>query len=142
LNGFLLYCRSLSAFFSWPTFFTVSDTIALHGGYTPDKDGTFGLGQGAPRGVPLYRTTPYVFRDTEHAANLFALKELGNIYSRLMNPTTHVLESRYAQLEGGHPLSGLATASGTNAIFYAILNLAQNGDNIVSASKLYGGTYT
>lgn len=76
------------------------DTIALHGGYTPDKEGTFGLGQGAPRGVPLYRTTPFVFRDTEHAANLFALRELGNIYSRLMNPTTHILESRYALLEG------------------------------------------
>ena len=118
------------------------DTIALHGGYTPDKQATYGLGQGAPRGVPLYRTTPFVFRDTEHAANLFALKELGNIYSRLMNPTTHVLESRYALLEGGHPLSGLATASGTNAIFYAIINLAQQGDNIVSANKLYGGTYT
>ena len=99
-------------------------------------------GQGAPRGVPVYRTTPFVFRDTEHAANLFALKELGNIYSRLMNPTTHVLESRYAQLEGGHALAGLAMASGTNAIFYAILNLAQQGDNIVSASALYGGTYT
>lgn len=99
-------------------------------------------GQGAPRGVPLYRTTPFVFRDTEHAANLFALTELGNIYSRLMNPTNHVLESRYAQLEGGHPLSGLAVASGTNAIFYAIINLAQQGDNIVSSSALYGGTYT
>lgn len=92
--------------------------------------------------MPLYRTTPYVFKNTEHAANLFALKELGNIYTRLMNPTTHVLESRYAQLEGGHPLSGLATASGTNAIFTAILNLAQQGDNIVSSSALYGGTYT
>lgn len=102
----------------------------------------YDTGQGAPRGVPLYRSTPFVFKNTEHAANLFALKELGNIYSRLMNPTTHILESRYAQLEGGHPLSGLAVASGTNAIFYAILNLAQQGDNIVSSSALYGGTYT
>lgn len=109
---------------------SVSNTLSKH------------TGQGAPRGVPLYRTTPFVFRDTEHAANLFALKELGNIYSRLTNPTTHILESRYAQLEGGHPLSGLAVASGTNAIFYAIINLAQQGDNIVSASSLYGGTYT
>jgi O-acetylhomoserine (thiol)-lyase len=106
------------------------DTIALHGGYDPDPSVTYGLGQGAPRGVPLYRSTPFVFRDTEHAANLFALKELGNIYSR------------YAQLEGGHPLSGLAVASGTNAIFYALANLASKGDNIVSSSKLYGGTYT
>eukprot|EP00545_Synedropsis_sp_CCMP1620_P005288 CAMPEP_0119030580 /NCGR_PEP_ID=MMETSP1176-20130426/41100_1 /TAXON_ID=265551 /ORGANISM="Synedropsis recta cf, Strain CCMP1620" /LENGTH=443 /DNA_ID=CAMNT_0006986951 /DNA_START=1462 /DNA_END=2793 /DNA_ORIENTATION=+ len=118
------------------------DTIALHGGYTPDTEVTYGIGQGAPRGVPLYRTAPFVFKDTEHAADLFALKELGNLYSRLTNPTTHVLESRYAQLEGGHPLSGLATASGTNAIFYSIINLAQQGDNIVSASALYGGTYT
>ena len=82
------------------------------------------------------------FKNTEHAANLFALKELGNIYSRLMNPTTHVLESRVAQLEGGHPLSAVAVASGTSAVFYAIINLAQAGDNIVASSKLYGGTYT
>lgn len=118
------------------------DTISLHGGYTPDKSTAYGLGHGAPRGVPLYRTTPFVFKDTEHAANLFALKELGNIYSRLMNPTNHVLEVRYSQLEGAHDLAGLATASGTNAIFYSILNLAESGDNIVSSSQLYGGTYT
>ncbi|GFH47107.1 o-acetylhomoserine [Chaetoceros tenuissimus] len=118
------------------------DTIALHGGYTPDTSTKYGIGYGAPRGVPLYRTTPFCFQNTEHAANLFSLKELGNIYSRLMNPTTHVLESRYAQLEGGHPLSGLAVASGTSAIFYAIINLAQHGDNIVSSNQLYGGTYT
>jgi O-acetylhomoserine (thiol)-lyase len=118
------------------------DTIALHGGYDPDPSVKCGLGYGAPRGVPLYRSTPFVFRDTEHAANLFALKELGNIYSRITNPTNHILESRYAQLEGGHPLSGLAVASGTNAIFYALANLASKGDNIVSSSKLYGGTYT
>lgn len=118
------------------------DTIALHGGYTPDTEPVYGLGQGAPRGVPLYRTTPFVFRDTDHAAKLFSLQELGNIYSRLMNPTTHVLESRYAQLEGGHPLSGLAVASGTSAVFYSIINLAKAGDNIVSSRALYGGTYT
>lgn len=118
------------------------DTIALHGGYEPDPTVPLGMGQGAPRGIPVYRTTPYVFKNTEHAANLFALKELGNIYSRMMNPTTFVLESRYAMLEGGHPLSGLATSSGTNAIFTAVVNLASKGDNIVSASALYGGTYT
>ncbi|KAG7345595.1 O-acetylhomoserine/O-acetylserine sulfhydrylase [Nitzschia inconspicua] len=118
------------------------DTIALHGGYKPDTDAVFGLGHGAPRGIPVYRTTPFVFRSSEHAANLFALKELGNIYSRLMNPTNHVLESRYAQLEGAHELAGLAVASGTNAIFYAIITLAEAGDNIVSSRQLYGGTYT
>jgi O-acetylhomoserine (thiol)-lyase len=118
------------------------DTIALHGGYDPDPSQVYGLGQGAPTGVPVYRTTPFTFKSTQHAADLFSLKELGNIYSRLTNPTNHVLESRYAQLEGGHPLSGLAVASGTNAIFYAISNLASAGDNIVSSSALYGGTYT
>ena len=118
------------------------DTISLHGGYTPETDKVYGLGHGAPRGVPLYRTTPFVFRDSDHAADLFALKELGNIYSRLMNPTNHVLESRYAQLEGAHELAGLSVASGTNAIFYAIITLAQAGDNIVASSQLYGGTYT
>lgn len=118
------------------------DTISLHGGYKPDTDVSYGMGYGAPRGVPLYRTTPYVFRNSEHAANLFALKELGNIYSRLMNPTNHVLEARYSLLEGGHEMAGLSVASGTNAIFYAIATLAQAGDNIVSSSQLYGGTYT
>eukprot|EP00614_Pseudopedinella_elastica_P003081 CAMPEP_0172587426 /NCGR_PEP_ID=MMETSP1068-20121228/6471_1 /TAXON_ID=35684 /ORGANISM="Pseudopedinella elastica, Strain CCMP716" /LENGTH=453 /DNA_ID=CAMNT_0013382437 /DNA_START=1 /DNA_END=1362 /DNA_ORIENTATION=- len=118
------------------------DTLCLHGAYKPDTSVTYGLGQGAPRGVPLHRTTPYQFVNTQHAADLFSLAKLGNIYSRLMNPTTHVLESRYAQLEGGHPLSGLAVASGTNAIFYAIINVAQAGDNIVSSRALYGGTYT
>ena len=81
------------------------------------------------------------FKNTEHAANLFALKELGNIYTRLNNPTTHVLESRVAQLEGGHPLAAVAVASGTSACFYSIINLAQQA-NIVASSKLYGGTYT
>ena len=113
-----------------------------HGGYTPDTNASYGLGCGAPRGVPVYRTTPFVFKDTEHAANLFALKELGNIYSRLMNPTNHVLESRLAQLEGAHELAGLSVASGTNAIFYAVMTLAEAGDNIVASSQLYGGTFT
>ena len=118
------------------------DTIALHGGYSPDKETAYGIGHGAPRGVPLYRTTPFVFKSSDHAADLFALKELGNIYSRLMNPTNHVLESRYAQLEGAHEMAGLSVASGTNAIFYAILTLAEAGDNIVASRQLYGGTYT
>lgn len=118
------------------------DTIALHGGYKPDTDTVYGVGYGAPRGVPLHRTTPYVFRSSEHAANLFALGELGNIYSRLGNPTNHVLEARYAQLEGAHEMAGLSVASGTNAIFTAIITLAQAGDNIVASSQLYGGTYT
>ncbi|CAB9501049.1 Homocysteine synthase [Seminavis robusta] len=118
------------------------DTIALHGGYTPDTSASYGVGFGAPRGVPLHRTTPFVFQSSEHAAKLFALEELGNIYSRINNPTNHVLEARYAQLEGAHEMAGMAVASGTNAIFYGILTLAQNGDNIVSSSQLYGGTYT
>lgn len=90
--------------------------------------------------VPVYRTASYVFDSTEHAANLFALKELGNIYSRIMNPTQDVLEQRVAALEGG--AAGLAVSSGTSAIFYAIITLAQAGDNIVSARNLYGGSYT
>ena len=90
--------------------------------------------------VPVYRTASYVFDSSEHAANLFALKELGNIYSRIMNPTQDVLEQRVAALEGG--AAGLAVSSGTSAIFYAIITLAQAGDNIVSARNLYGGSYT
>ncbi|MCB1120131.1 MAG: O-acetylhomoserine aminocarboxypropyltransferase/cysteine synthase, partial [Verrucomicrobiae bacterium] len=92
------------------------------------------------RAVPVYRTSSYVFKNTEHAANLFALKELGNIYTRIMNPTQDVLEQRVAQLEGG--AAALALASGTSGIFYSIINLAQAGDNIVSANDLYGGSYT
>lgn len=109
------------------------ETQCLHAGYKPDST-TFSCA------VPVYRTASYVFRNTEHAANLFALKELGNIYTRLMNPTHDVLEQRVAALEGG--AAGLAVASGTSAIFYSIINLAQAGDNIVSARNLYGGTYT
>ncbi|MEJ6601429.1 MAG: O-acetylhomoserine aminocarboxypropyltransferase/cysteine synthase family protein [Verrucomicrobiia bacterium] len=107
-------------------------TKSLHAGQTPDP--TTGS-----RAVPLYQTTSYVFRDTEHAANLFGLKELGNIYTRIMNPTTDVLEQRMAALEGGS--GALAHASGQAAITDAILNVAGSGDHIVSVSQLYGGTY-
>ena len=92
------------------------------------------------RGVPIYRTSSYVFKNTEHAANLFALKELGNIYTRIMNPTQDVLEQRVAALEGG--AAALALSSGTSAVYYAIINICGAGDEIVSASNLYGGTYT
>jgi O-acetylhomoserine (thiol)-lyase len=108
------------------------ETLALHAGQVPDAT--------LSRGAPIYRTSSYVFKNTEHAANLFALKELGNIYTRLMNPTTDVLEQRITQLEGG--AASVAVASGTSAIFYAIITLAQAGDEIVSANNLYGGTYT
>jgi O-acetylhomoserine (thiol)-lyase len=92
--------------------------------------------------VPVYRTTAYQFRNTEHAANLFALKELGNIYTRIMNPTTDVLEKRVALLEGAPEMGALGVASGTSGVFYSLINLASAGDNIVSARNLYGGTYT
>ena len=108
------------------------ETLALHAGQVPDAT--------LSRGVPVYRTSSYLFKNTEHAANLFALKELGNIYTRLMNPTTDILEQRITQLEGG--AASVALASGTSAIFYAIITLAQAGDEIVSANNLYGGTYT
>jgi len=109
------------------------ETICLHGGHEPDAETN-------ARAVPIYRTSSYVFRDTEHAANLFALKELGNIYTRIMNPTQDVLEKRVAELEGG--AAALALASGTSAIFYAVINLCQSGDEIVAANDLYGGTFT
>ena len=118
-----------------PTMAHKLETIALHGGQIPDPTTN-------ARAVPLYRTSSFVFNSSEHAANLFALKELGNIYTRLGNPTTEVLEKRVALLEGAHPLAGLALASGTSAVFYAIINLARAGDNIISARNLYGGTYT
>ena len=107
-------------------------TQQLHAGQTADP--TTGS-----RAVPLYQTTSYQFRDTEHAANLFALKELGNIYTRLMNPTTDVLEQRIAALEGG--VAGLAASSGHAAQAQAIFTLCNSGDHIVSSSRLYGGTY-
>lgn len=111
------------------------ETLCLHGGTQPDPTTL-------SRAVPVYRTSSYVFKSTKHAANLFALKELGNIYTRLMNPTTEVLEKRVALLEGAPEMGGLGLASGTSAVFYAVINLAQAGDNIVSARNLYGGTYT
>jgi O-acetylhomoserine (thiol)-lyase len=111
------------------------ETISLHGGHAPDSVTN-------SRAVPVYRTSSFVFNSTEHAANLFALKELGNIYTRLMNPTTDVLEKRVALLEGAHEMAGLGLASGTAGVFYSIINLAEAGDNIVSARNLYGGSYT
>ncbi|MGB0153059.1 MAG: O-acetylhomoserine aminocarboxypropyltransferase/cysteine synthase family protein [Verrucomicrobiales bacterium] len=111
------------------------ETLCLHGGHAPDPTTN-------ARAVPVYRSSSFVFDSTEHAANLFALKELGNIYTRLMNPTTDVLEKRVALLEGAHEMGGLGLASGTSAVFYSIINLAQAGDNIISARNLYGGTYT
>lgn len=111
------------------------ETLCLHGGTQPDPTTL-------SRAVPVYRTSSYVFKNTEHAANLFALKELGNIYTRLMNPTTDVLEKRVALLEGAPEMGGLGLASGTSGVFYSVINLAQAGDNIVSARNLYGGTYT
>jgi O-acetylhomoserine (thiol)-lyase len=108
------------------------ETVAIHAGQTIDPT-THALA------VPIYQTVAYGFDDAEHAANLFALKTPGNIYTRLMNPTTSVLEERVAALEGG--VGALATSSGAAAITYAVLNLARAGDNIVSVSTLYGGTY-
>lgn len=109
------------------------DSLLLHGGQEPDA--TTGA-----RAVPIYQTTSYEFQNTEHAADLFALKKAGNIYTRLMNPTTDVLEKRIALMEGG--IGALATASGQAAITLALLNIARAGDEIVSADNLYGGTYT
>jgi O-acetylhomoserine (thiol)-lyase len=108
------------------------ETVTLHGGQQPDP-------ATGSRAVPIYQTTSYVFNSVEHAANLFALKEVGNIYSRIMNPTVDVLEQRLALLEGGS--AALALASGQSAITLAVLNLARAGQNIVSSSYLYGGTY-
>ncbi|RJP29605.1 MAG: O-acetylhomoserine aminocarboxypropyltransferase/cysteine synthase [Candidatus Omnitrophota bacterium] len=110
-----------------------AESILLHGGQEPDP------ATGA-RAVPIYQTTSYQFKSTEHAANLFGLKEFGNIYTRLMNPTTDVLEKRMALLDGG--VGALAVSSGQSAITLALLNIAQAGDEIVSADNLYGGTYT
>lgn len=106
-------------------------TTAIHGGWGSDN---------SARAVPINRTTAYNFRSSEHASNLFALKELGHIYSRIQNPTQDVLEERMAALEGG--LGALAHASGTAAIFNSIINVAKSGDEIVASSELYGGTYT
>ncbi|MFT8314457.1 MAG: homocysteine synthase [Clostridium sp.] len=108
------------------------ETLQVHAGQ--EVDPTTGS-----RAVPIYQTTSYVFKNADHAANLFQLKEPGNVYSRIMNPTTDVFEKRVAELEGG--VAGLATSSGLAAITYAILNVANSGDEIVSVSTLYGGTY-
>ena len=108
------------------------ETLALHGGQEPDPTTN-------ARAVPIYQTTSYVFNDADHAANLFGLKEFGNIYTRLMNPTSDVFEKRIAALEGG--AGALAFSSGSSAVTFAILNIAGAGDHIVSANSLYGGTY-
>jgi len=108
------------------------ETIAVHGGQQVDP-------ATLARAVPLYQTTSYVFQDPDHAARLFALQEFGNIYTRIMNPTTDVFEQRVAQLEGG--VGALAVSSGQAAITYSILNIAEAGDEIVSSTSLYGGTY-
>ena len=109
------------------------ETLALHAGQQVDSDTL-------SRAVPIYQTTSYVFKDTDHATNLFALKEFGNIYTRLMNPTTDVLEKRLAVLEGG--VGGLALSSGQSAIYVSIFNICGAGDHIVSSNSLYGGTVT
>ncbi|MGC9029753.1 MAG: O-acetylhomoserine aminocarboxypropyltransferase/cysteine synthase family protein [Desulfomonilaceae bacterium] len=109
------------------------DTLAIHAGQDPDPCTL-------SRGVPVYRTSSYVFRDSKHAADLFSLKELGNIYTRIMNPTTDILEKRIAALEGG--VASLALASGTSAVFYAIINILEAGEEFISSRNLYGGTYT
>ena len=108
------------------------DTLQLHAGQVADPTTN-------SRAVPIYQTTSYVFNNSEHAANLFGLKEFGNIYTRLMNPTTDVLEKRIAALEGG--VAALATSSGQAAQFIALTNILQSGDNMVSTSYVYGGTY-
>ncbi|ARJ39228.1 O-acetylhomoserine aminocarboxypropyltransferase [Sporosarcina ureae] len=108
------------------------ETILLHGGQKPDSET-------GSRALPIHRTTSYVFRDTEHAQNLFALKEAGNIYTRITNPTVAVFEERVAQLEGGS--AAVALSSGMAAIAFSIMNIAEAGDEIVAASNLYGGTY-
>ena len=109
-----------------------AETIALHGGQSPDPTTK-------ARAVPIYQTTSYEFDDTQHAADLFALKVTGNIYSRIMNPTWDVFEQRVTALEGG--LAACATASGQAAVAYSVLNVTRAGDNIISVSTLYGGTY-
>jgi O-acetylhomoserine (thiol)-lyase len=107
-------------------------TLSVHAGYEKDSQGTMS--------VPIYQSTAYEFKNSTHAANLFCLKELGNIYTRLMNPTTDVFEKRFATLEGG--VAAIATSSGMAAIFNTIVNVASAGDNIVCSTQLYGGTVT
>jgi len=123
-----------SAFYSMPaeTLPMRPETIAVHGGYTPDPT-TKSVA------VPIYQTTSYAFDSAQHGADLFDLKVQGNIYTRIMNPTSDVLEKRIAELEGG--IGALALASGSAAVTYAVMTIAKQGDNIVSSSALYGGTY-
>ena len=109
------------------------ETLALHAGHTPDADTL-------SRAVPIYQSSSYVFKNTQHAADLFALREFGNIYTRLMNPTTDVLEKRLAAMEGG--VAGLCFSSGMAAITASILNICKAGQHFVSSNSLYGGTYT
>src|SRR3982750_4400503 len=109
------------------------DTRALHAGYSPDPTTK-------ARAVPIYQSTSFTFDDSDHAADLFALKQFGNIYTRIMNPTTDVLEQRVASLEGG--VAALAMSSGQAAQFIAVSSLLESGDHMVAASTLYGGTYT
>lgn len=108
------------------------ETIAIHHGYERDSQGT--------TAVPIYQTTAYAFKSAKHASDLFSLQDLGNIYTRLNNPTTAVLEARLAEIEGG--VSALATSSGQAAIFYSIINLVEAGDNIIISDKIYGGSVT
>src|SRR5437899_10536281 len=109
------------------------DTLSVHAGQRPDP--TTGA-----RAVPIYQTTSFVFDDSDHAAQLFALQRFGNIYTRIMNPTTAVFEERVASLEGG--IGALGVASGQSAQFLALTSLMESGDHMVSATTLYGGTYT
>ncbi|MBQ6923452.1 MAG: O-acetylhomoserine aminocarboxypropyltransferase/cysteine synthase, partial [Kiritimatiellae bacterium] len=111
------------------------ETLAIHAGQNPHGDPTT-----YARAVPVYRTTAYNFRDSKHGADLFGLRELGNIYARLMNPTNDVLAQRLAALEGGAAAQTLA--SGTAAIFFTVTNIAKAGDEIVAADNLYGGTFS
>ena len=108
------------------------DTLALHAGFHSDPATT-------AVAVPIYQTTSYQFRDTEHASNLFGLKELGNIYTRIMNPTCDVLEQRLAAMEGG--AAALAVSSGQAATTFSIMNVCESGDNFVTSTDLYGGTW-
>ncbi len=109
------------------------ETLCLHGGQQPDPSTL-------SRAVPVYRTSSFIFRDVEHGANLFSLRESGNIYSRIMNPTQDVLEKRIALLEGG--AAALALASGTSAVYNTLINILKSGDEFITANNLYGGTYT
>src|SRR5699024_2945372 len=134
-EGFLIpfSARSLKEEFTMSNFqFPKQETVLLHGGQEPDP--TTGS-----RAVPIYQTTSYVFRDTEHAQNLFGLTEPGNIYSRIMNPTVDAFEKRIAELEDG--VAAVATSSGMAAITFSILTIASAGDEIIDDSNLYGGTY-